>query len=364
MENYIENKINPIFWKNKKVFLTGCTGFKGSWLSLILLNLGAQVKGYSLPPNSQPSLFGVCKLTEQGFWINDDIRNKVALEQALLDFEPEIVIHLAAQALVFQSYRDPIETYETNVMGTANLLEACRKIDSLKAVLNVTSDKCYENKEWPWGYRENDPLGGYDPYSSSKACAELVTKAFAQSFFNPQNYTKHGVAVATARAGNVIGGGDWSENRLIADAARAFLAKKELKIRRPHSTRPWQHVLEPLRGYLMLCEQMYTQGLKFTNSAFNFGPYETSVCSVKEAISFFSQAWGEQSTFTIHDPGNLPHEAGLLKLDISKAQKELAWKPKLEIQQTMQITADWYKQFYSNSSQIKDFTLKQISDYL
>lgn len=364
MNNNLLNKIDSDFWRNKKVFITGCTGFKGSWLSLILLNLGANIKGYSLEIDTKPSLFEICELHKQNFCTIGDIRDKETLEKELIDFQPEIVIHLAAQALVLRSYQDPVETYQTNVMGTVNLFEACRHLKSLKAILNITSDKCYENKEWIWGYRENDELGGYDPYSSSKACAELVTKAFTQSFFNPDNYEKHGVCLASARAGNVIGGGDWAENRLIPDAAKAFSQNQKLEIRRPLSTRPWQHVLEPLRGYLMLCEKMYKHGKNYSG-AFNFGPSENNVCAVKEAIKEFSFLWGGNASFEIIDNENSFHEAGLLKLDISKVQKELNWKPKLNFSETLKITADWYKFFYQeNSEKIKEFTLKQISENL
>ncbi len=364
MNNSLLNKIDSGFWQNKKVFLTGCTGFKGSWLSLILLNLGANLKGYSLEPETQPSLFDICELNKHSFWTIGDIRDKQALEKQLVDFQPEIIIHMAAQALVLRSYENPIETYETNVMGTANLLESCRSVSSVKAILNITTDKCYENKEWSWGYRENDELGGYDPYSSSKACAELITKAFTQSFFNPEKYEQHGICLASARAGNVIGGGDWANNRLIPDAAKSFSEGKELVIRCPASTRPWQHVLEPLRGYLMLCEKMYKEGGNYSG-AFNFGPSENNVCTVKEAIDEFVRLWGEDAAFKISDSENSLYEAGLLKLDISKVQKHLGWKPQLNFSETLKITADWYKFFYSgNLTAIKDFTLKQISENL
>ena len=357
------NKIDIDFWRNKKVLLTGCTGFKGTWLSLILLSMGVDLRGYSKESETEPSLFNICELQKQNFCIFGDIRDKQALKKQIVDFQPEIVIHMAAQAIVIRSYSNPIETYETNVIGTANLFEACRGVDSVKVILNITSDKCYENKEWIWGYRENDELGGYDPYSSSKACAELVSRAYTKSFFNPLNYEQHGVCLATARAGNVIGGGDWADNRLIPDAARAFSQNEILEIRRPSSVRPWQHVLEPLRGYLMLCEKMYQQG-KHYSGAFNFGPSENNVCTVKETIGEFTRLWKDNAAFKIIDNENTLHEAGLLKLDISKVQKELEWNPKLNFLKTLEITVDWYKNFYKENVSIKDFSLTQIREYL
>jgi CDP-glucose 4,6-dehydratase len=353
------NIVDSAFWKNKRVFVTGCTGFKGSWLSLWLIKLGAVIKGYSLNSETSPSLFEICDLEKLGFCEFADIRNLPQLKKCLRDFQPEIVIHMAAQPLVLRAYQDPIETYETNVIGTANLLEACRSVSSLRAILNITTDKCYENKEWERGYSEEDELGGYDPYSSSKACAELVTKAYLKSFFNPDKYNEHKVCLATARAGNVIGGGDWAANRLIPDAAKAYSQQAILNIRNPQSTRPWQHVLEPLRGYLMLCERMYLQGIRF-NGAFNFGPYENCVCSVEEVISKFTSSWSSKAKFQIDNTANKPHEAKLLKLDISKAQRELSWNPKLDLTQTLNMTAAWYKLFYSNPKEIKEFTTNQI----
>ncbi|MDX1919466.1 MAG: CDP-glucose 4,6-dehydratase [Candidatus Caenarcaniphilales bacterium] len=355
--------INKTFWQGKKVFITGCTGFKGSWLSLILLNLGANLKGYSLAPPTQPSLFVVSDLQTEVFSIEADIRDSEWLEREIIAFQPEIVLHLAAQPLVLRSYENPLETYETNVIGTVNLFEACRKAKSVRVILNVTSDKCYENKEWVWGYRENDELGGFDPYSSSKACAELVTRAYLKSFFNPQIYNKHQVSLASVRAGNVIGGGDWANNRLIPDAVRAFSKSERLIIRRPHSTRPWQHVLEPLRGYLMLCEMMYKNGKDFSG-AYNFGPFESSVCTVKEAISKFCDLWGDNCSFEMIEDSSLFHEAGLLKLDISKVKNKLSWKPSMNLKESLKETAAWYKCFYQNPSQIKELTLKQINGYL
>ena len=265
--------MDKLFWRNKKVFLTGHTGFKGAWLSLWLQHLGAEVTGFALKPPSNPSFYDVTDISKNMVSIEGDVRDFNALKEALVNSNAEIVFHLAAQSLVRLSYENPIETYSTNIMGTVNLLEAVRNCSSVRSVVNITTDKCYENKEWLWSYRENEPLGGYDPYSSSKACSELVTSSFTNSFFNPKSYEIHGVAIATARAGNVIGGGDWSKDRLIPDILNSVINKQPVKLRNPRSVRPWQHVLEPLDGYLKLAQKLYEAGGEYS-SAWNFGPKE------------------------------------------------------------------------------------------
>ena len=267
------NGIDADFWRGRRVFLTGHTGFKGGWLALWLQRLGADVTGYALDPPTTPSLFAVARVGAGMRSIINDIRDAETLAQAMREAQPEIVIHMAAQPLVRYSYQAPVETYATNVMGTVHLLEAVRQTDSVRAVVNVTSDKCYENREWVWGYRENEPMGGYDPYSNSKGCAELVTAAYRNSYFNPAQYSQHGVALASARAGNVIGGGDWAEDRLIPDILRAIAAGEAVNIRSPHAIRPWQHVLEPLSGYLLLAQRLIEDGPAHAEG-WNFGPSE------------------------------------------------------------------------------------------
>ena len=282
----------PAFWQNKTVFITGHTGFKGSWLSLWLQKLGAQVIGYALLPPTQPSLFELASVATGMVSIEGDIRDLETLKSAIKQHTPDIVIHLAAQSLVRYSYQHPVETYATNVMGTVNLLEAIRETAGVKVLLNITSDKCYENQEWVWGYRENEPMGGSDPYSNSKGCAELITAAYRQSFFKPANYAEHGVAIATARAGNVIGGGDWANDRLIPDILKAWLANEKVLIRHPHAIRPWQHVLEPLNGYLTLAEHLYQQGIRF-NGGWNFGPFDSEAKPVSWIVEQLMLLWGD-----------------------------------------------------------------------
>ena len=320
--------------------LTGHTGFKGSWLTLWLHDLGAIVRGYSLAPNTSPSMFESLNLGECCDNITADIRDRDSLTSAVGAFAPEIVIHMAAQPLVRRSYRDPIETYQTNVMGTANLLEACRGVPSLRSIVIVTTDKCYENREWIYPYREVDALGGHDPYSASKAAAEIVTHSYRRAFFH-----EGGAAVASARAGNVVGGGDWSEDRLIVDAAKAFGAGKAMVVRNISAVRPWQHVLEPLCGYLTLAQGLYERG-RTVSPAFNFGPPADQVFSVGEMVKAFAQAWGESAAWRHEPPVKAPHEAGLLMLDPSLALRELGWKPRWGFQQTIDATAAWYRAFY------------------
>ncbi|MCE5331144.1 MAG: CDP-glucose 4,6-dehydratase [Bacteroidales bacterium] len=349
------------FFKNKKIFITGHTGFKGSWLCLLLHKLGAEVYGYALNPPTKPSLYEEAKIDTYISSYIGDIRDLEKLERTIRHIQPEIVIHMAAQPLVRESYKNPIETYQTNVIGTANLLEACRRVPSIKAIVNITTDKCYENKEWIWGYRENEPLGGYDPYSSSKACSELVTAAYRNSFFPPGDYPKHGVAVASARAGNVIGGGDWAEDRLIPDFIKSISQNKQIKIRNPYAIRPWQHVMEPLTGYLMLAEKLYSQGVDF-GEAWNFGPDDNDAKNVEWIIKTICNLWGNDPTYIL-DTTEQPHEANYLKLDCSKAKTKLGWHPVWNIQKALQSVVEWNKAYF-NGENIKDITEQQIDEYL
>lgn len=351
--------MNLAFWHGRRVFLTGHTGFKGAWLSLWLQQLGARVTGYALPP-SEPSLFEIAKVAEGMNSVLGDVRDGSLLKSSMLDASPEIVIHMAAQPLVRRSYIDPIETYSTNVMGTVQLLQAVRDCSTVRAVINVTTDKCYENREWVWPYREDDPMGGYDPYSSSKGCAELVTAAYRNSFFNSNSHDEHGVAVATARAGNVIGGGDWAADRLIPDILLAFAKQKPAVIRNPLAVRPWQHVLEPLRGYLVLAERLYMEGAHFAN-AFNFGPRADDCRSVESIVRTLAGFWGPGASWTM-DAGENPHEAMLLKLDISRAAHYLDWHPQLDLDHALQLTSNWYRGL-DNSTDLRQLTIDQIHAY-
>ncbi len=349
------------FWKNKKVFITGHTGFKGSWLCLCLQQWGAEVCGYSLPPPTQPSLFEIAQVHEGITHTLGDIRDFDSLKSALQKNQPEIVMHMAAQSLVRPSYENPLETYSTNVMGTVHLLEAIRQTKSVKSVVIVTSDKCYENREWEWGYRENETLGGYDPYSSSKACAEIVTSALRNSFFNLKDYPQHGVAIASARAGNVIGGGDWSKDRLIPDILQSFIQKKPAIIRNPKAIRPWQHVLEPLSGYLELAQKLYQEGPRFAE-AWNFGPSDEEAKPVSWLADQLTILWGKQASWK-QDASSQPHEAHSLKLDSSKAKIKLGWRPKWKINQSLEATTDWYRRYFEQED-MKKFTLHQINQYV
>lgn len=348
------------FWKGKKVFITGHTGFKGSWLCLWLHKLGAKVTGYALNPPTEPSLFELSIASELVNSVIADIRKRDELTEAMLAASPEIVIHMAAQPLVRESYKNPVDTYATNVMGTVNLFEAVRKCDSVKAVVNVTTDKCYENKEWVWGYRENEPVGGYDPYSSSKACSELVTSAYRNSFFNPKDYAEHGVAIASARAGNVIGGGDWANDRLIPDCVRAILNGEKVVIRNPGAIRPWQHVLEPLSGYLFLAQKLYEDGPKYAEG-WNFGPDDRDAKPVDWIVQRMCAKWGGDASYEI-DKGEHPHEAHYLKLDCSKAKAELGWAPRWGLEKAIDSIIDWTKAYKENKD-LREKCLKQIEDY-
>ena len=353
--------VNPSFWVGKQVFLTGHTGFKGGWLSLWLTSMGAKVTGYALAPNTTPNIYELGKVEHdlERSYISD-IRNLEKLKEALKKSKPEIVIHMAAQPLVRYAYANPVETYSTNVMGTVHMLEAIRGQGSVRAVVIVTTDKCYENKEWVWSYRENEPMGGLDPYSNSKGCAELVTCAYTHSFFSPNQYNRHHVAIASARAGNVIGGGDWSGDRLIPDAIKAFAANEELKIRNPLAIRPWQHVLEPLSGYLVLAEALYLHGTKF-NGGWNFGPHNEDAVSVQEVINLLIKNLNVtarlQQAQEIH-----PHEANSLKLDCSKAQHYLQWYPRWNLEQAIKNIAQW-QHAYQQNQDMRKISLDQIASY-
>jgi len=344
------------FYQGKKVFLTGITGFKGSWLALWLLRMGAEVKGYALPPETHPSHFKLLNLSCETVFA--DIRDANRLERELTIFQPDIVFHLAAQPLVRRSYREPINTYSTNVMGTLHLLEACKNSQP-KAIIIITSDKVYENKEWQWPYRESDQLGGYDIYSSSKACTEILTTSFQRSFFPIERYNKsHKSLFATVRAGNVIGGGDWSEDRLIPDAIKAASIGEPVEIRNPLAFRPWQHVLDPLFGYLKLGAELLNGHTKFAQS-WNFGPSTESVNSVKHVINSLQNYWPAiQPKFPKQD--NQPHEATMLSVDSSKANLELDWKPKWELNQAIEKTANWYRVYHENDMVISE---QQLSEY-
>jgi CDP-glucose 4,6-dehydratase len=357
------NNLQSVY-KGKKVLVTGHTGFKGSWLSLWLTELGANVIGYSLEPPTQPNLFETLSLDKKLIHIIGDVRDEKKLSSVFEKYQPEFVFHLAAQPLVRLSYAEPKLTYETNIMGTINILEAVRKTNSVKVCIVITTDKCYENKEWIYGYREIDPMGGYDPYSSSKACAELIVSAYRNSFFNPKDYGKiHNIALSSVRAGNVIGGGDWGEDRLIPDCVKTLSQNKIINIRNPQATRPWQYVLEPLSGYLLLGSKMYKDGKRFS-SAWNFGPNDNDIITVEEIVKSVIMSWGN-GDYKI-DTSNQPHEAGLLKLDTSKARTFLGWKPVYNIYETIKRTVNWYKCFYKGvkKEELLKITINEIRDYI
>lgn len=352
----VKGKVNDSFWKNKKVFLTGHTGFKGSWLSLWLQSMGALVKGYALDPPTSPSLFVEANVNENMESEIGDIRDLETLQKSMKSFNPDILIHMAAQPLVRLSYVEPVDTYTTNVIGTVNVLEAARYCKNLKSIVSVTTDKCYENKEWPWGYRENEPMGGHDPYSSSKGCAELVTSAYRNSFFN----SKGTANIASARAGNVIGGGDWADDRLVPDILKAFEKSQPVIIRNPLSTRPWQHVLEPLSGYLVLAEHLYIYGGKY-GEAWNFGPKEEDCKPVNWILDKMVSSWGNGARWELDENSN-PHEAGFLKLDCSKAASKLNWVPKWDLEHTLNLIVKWH-QNWKLGNNIKELCLQEIVSY-
>jgi len=352
--------VKPRFWQDKRVFLTGHTGFKGGWLALWLKALGARVSGYALPPASEPSFFEAARVDRALEHRIGDIRELSALRAAMRECRPDVVFHLAAQSLVRQSYADPVETYATNVLGTVNLLEAVRQEPSARAVVIVTSDKCYENRERAEPYAEGEPLGGHDPYSSSKGCAEIVTAAYRSSYFDPARHAGHGVALASVRAGNVIGGGDWAADRLIPDAARAADAGVAIRIRNPNAIRPWQFVLEPIHGYLMLAERLWSGGGAFAQ-AWNFGPDDADTRPVAEVMDRIVALWGGGLRWE-PDRASHPHEATLLRLDSRKARAELGWRPRLGLQQALEWTVQWY-QAKQRGADMAQVTAGQIAAY-
>ncbi|HWQ41883.1 MAG TPA: CDP-glucose 4,6-dehydratase [Desulfosporosinus sp.] len=344
------------FWQEKRVFLTGHTGFKGSWLSLWLQALGAEVTGYSLEPPSVPSLFEVANVADGMQSITGDILDLPRLQKTLQENKPDILIHMAAQSLVRKSYQFPIDTFSTNIMGTANVLEAARHVDSIRVVVSVTSDKCYENQEWVWGYRENEPMGGHDPYSCSKGCAELIIASYRRSFFS----SKQSANIASVRAGNVIGGGDWAADRIVPDCIRAITKGKPVVIRNPNAIRPWQHVLEPLAGYLLLAQRLWDDGQNYAEG-WNFGPDVKHSVSVGSMVDVLCHMWGEDAKCRVEGDEHL-HEANYLKLDSSKAIQKLAWRPLLTMQETVAMTVAWYTRFYEGQDP-RIVTLEQIAEY-
>ncbi len=344
--------VNPDFWKDKRVLLTGHTGFKGSWLAIWLQSMGARVHGFALAPPTSPALYQVARVEEGMVSHIGDIRSYDALLAAMADCRPDLIIHMAAQPLVRHGYAAPVDTFATNVMGTVHLLEAARHVGSAKAILNVTTDKCYENREWLWGYREEEPLGGYDPYSSSKACSELVTAAYRRSFLH-----EAGIAVATARAGNVIGGGDWASDRLVPDVLRALERNESVLVRNPDALRPWQHVLEPLTGYLMLAEGLYSDGAAFAE-AWNFGPADEDTRPVRRIVHRLTEVWGG-GTGWHHDGADHPHEAAHLKLDSSKARTRLGWAPAWNLDTALAHTVRWHRAWLDGAD-MRSVCLQQI----
>jgi len=347
-------------YRGKKVFVTGHTGFKGSWLVLWLLNLGADVVGYSLQPSTQPSHHDLLSLDFESVF--GDIRDIAKVCQSVQSFQPDLVIHLAAQSLVLRSYKDPVETFETNVIGTVNVFEACRQTDSVKAIINITSDKCYDNQEWIWGYRESDPVGGHDPYSASKGCAELVTASYRKSFFPVEEYQKtHQVLVSSVRAGNVVGGGDWGEDRLVPDIIRAASQDEKVMIRNPQALRPWQHVLDPLSGYLFLGQRLL-EGKEAFSGAWNFGPNDEGHRDVLTVVKELQKYWKSIDFQIARDKEN-PHEANLLKLDCSKAHSKLGWRPVWDGFVIFAKTAQWYRGFYESGRVLSQKQLAEFVDH-
>ena len=349
------------FYKNKKVFITGHTGFKGSWLTTILYYFGAEIKGYALTPATEPALYNVLSVNKLCNSIIGDIRNTAFLQKQIIEFQPDIIFHLAAQPIVRTSYEIPAETFEVNAIGTANVLDAIKKMGKPCIAVMITTDKVYENQETGQAYKESDRLGGYDPYSASKACAELVIDSYRKSFFNPEMYEKHQISFASARAGNVIGGGDWAIDRLIPDIVRALSNNESIQVRNPYAVRPWQHVLEPLWGYLTLAQKMAENPVLYAD-AFNFGPYPSDVLTVKEMTELAVDTWGK-GEISFSSLQNQPHEAGLLSLNIEKAEKVLNWKPRWNAKTALKNTLEWYRNFYSGNTEMLSLTIKQLQDY-
>jgi CDP-glucose 4,6-dehydratase len=357
----VENVVTPDFWGGKRVLVTGHTGFKGGWLSLWLQSLGAKVTGYALAPYTTPNLFEAADVGDGMISVIADVKDFAALKSVMLEHRPEVVFHLAAQPLVRLSYDEPVRTYSTNVIGTVHVLEAARAARGLKGLICVTSDKCYENREWAWGYRENDTLGGHDPYSSSKACAELVTTAYQRSYFPAEEHGRHGVAVASVRAGNVIGGGDWAADRLVPDFMRAAASGEALVVRNPRAMRPWQHVLEPLHGYLMLAERLWNVGPEY-GGAWNFGPDDDGAKTVEQLVETLRKAWGDGVQVRTGNGLREPHEAAYLKLDCSKAKSRLGWRPRWSLDQALEATAQWYSAHRAGRD-MRRFSIEQMRGY-
>jgi CDP-glucose 4,6-dehydratase len=347
-------------WQGRRVFLTGHTGFKGCWLATWLNKLGAKVRGYALDPPTEPNMFTLAAVGRMIEDVRGDIRDVEKLQSSMKEFVPEVVFHMAAQALVRQSYADPTATYATNVMGTVYVLEAIRKTPSVRAVVCVTTDKVYENREWVWPYRETDQLGGYDPYASSKACAEMVCAAYQNSFFAAAREDEHHVALATARAGNVIGGGDWAEDRLIPDLVRGFRSGKPVLIRSPNAIRPWQYVLEPLRGYITLSERLLAPAAQCASS-YNFGPSDDDAWPVERIANKIVEMWGSGASWRL-DPDSGAHESNYLRLDASRASRELGWQPRLKIEAALELTTAWYRA-WNRGENMAEFTAHQILEY-
>ena len=347
--------VDPQFWQGRRVLLTGHTGFKGGWLSLWLQSMGTDLAGIALAPPTQPALFDAIRVADGMVHHVADIRDPAAVQALIAGFQPEIVLHMAAQPLVRQSYQQPVETYATNVMGTVHVLEAARHAGSVRAIVNVTTDKCYENREWVWGYREDEPMGGHDPYSNSKGCAELVCSAYRQSFL-----TQAGIALATARAGNVIGGGDWAADRLVPDILRAVTTGEPVRIRNPHATRPWQHVLEPLSGYLVLAQQLIERGGAVAEG-WNFGPRDEDARPVGWIVEEVCRAWGDGAHWQLVGEDG-PHEANFLKLDISKAKARLGWTPTWDLSRALHQTIDWHRAWLQGRD-VRAISLAQIAAF-
>jgi CDP-glucose 4,6-dehydratase len=353
----VKAQIDSAFWQGKRVFLTGHTGFKGSWLSLWLVHMGAIVKGFSLAPPTTPSLFEVANIAQIIDSEIGDIRDVNCIATSMAMFKPDIVIHMAAQSLVRLSYDEPLTTYSTNVMGTLHVLEAARQCSSLRAIVNVTTDKCYENREWEWGYREHEAMGGHDPYSNSKGCAELITSAYRNSYFNKPDSP----ALASARAGNVIGGGDWAKDRLIPDILRAFEKNEPVVIRNPQATRPWQHVLEPLSGYLVLAQALFEHGHQYAQG-WNFGPRDEDVEPVAWILDQMVNTWGNGASWQL-DTGEHPHEAKYLKLDISKVNTHLHWSPSWRLQHTLDKIIAWQRAWLAHED-MNSYSISEIKQYM